>query len=43
MGGLWEAAVKSIKFHLARIAGEASLRNEELNTLLVQIEAIRDL
>ncbi|XP_018404424.1 PREDICTED: uncharacterized protein LOC108781050 [Cyphomyrmex costatus] len=40
MGGLWEAAVKSVKFHLARIAGEACLRHEELNTLLVQIEAI---
>ncbi|XP_018371751.1 PREDICTED: uncharacterized protein LOC108766752 [Trachymyrmex cornetzi] len=40
MGGLWEAAVKAVKFHLIRIAGEASLRHEELNTLLVQIEAI---
>lgn len=40
MDGLWEAAVKSAKFHLKRVADEASLRYEELYTLLVQIEAI---
>nr|XP_012232190.1 PREDICTED: uncharacterized protein LOC105677886 [Linepithema humile] len=40
MGGIWEAAVKSTKFHLRRIIGEASIRYEELLTLLVQVEAI---
>ncbi|KYN50043.1 hypothetical protein ALC62_00070, partial [Cyphomyrmex costatus] len=40
MGGLWEAAIKSTKFHLKRIIGEASLRYDELYTLLVQIEAV---
>ncbi|KAG7198908.1 hypothetical protein KM043_015726 [Ampulex compressa] len=39
-GGLWEAAVKSAKHHVRRVAGGASLRFEELYTLLVQIEAV---
>ncbi|XP_011879108.1 PREDICTED: uncharacterized protein LOC105568236 [Vollenhovia emeryi] len=40
MGGLWEAAIKSAKFHLKRIIGEASLKYQELNTVLIQIEAV---
>lgn len=40
MGGLWEAAVKSAKFHLKRITNEASLKYDELFTLLVQVEAV---
>lgn len=40
MGGIWEAAIKSTKFHLKRIIGEASLRYDELSTLLAQVEAI---
>ncbi|XP_011880968.1 PREDICTED: uncharacterized protein LOC105569255 [Vollenhovia emeryi] len=40
MGGLWEAAIKSAKFHLKRIVGEASLKYQELNTVLIQIEAV---
>jgi len=40
MGGIWEAAVKSIKFHLKRIIGEASLRYGKLSTLLAQVKAI---
>lgn len=40
MGGLWEAAVKSTKFHLKRVIGDASLYFEEMYTLLVRIEAI---
>lgn len=39
-GGLWEAGVKSTKFHLFRVLGYCNLTYEELNTVLVQIEAI---
>jgi len=39
-GGLWEAAVKSFKSHLYKSLGNATLTYEELNTLLVRIEAI---
>jgi len=38
-GGLWEAAVKSVKGHLRRILGNAMLIYEELFTVLVRIEA----
>lgn len=38
-GGLWEAGVKSIKFHLKRTMEDSTLTFEELNTLLIQIEA----
>ena len=39
-GGLWEAAVKSTKFHLRRIMGDRHLSLEEFSTLLCQIEAL---
>lgn len=39
-GGLWEAAVKSFKTYIKRIAGNATLKYEELYTLITQIEAI---
>ncbi|XP_076298044.1 uncharacterized protein LOC143217542 [Lasioglossum baleicum] len=39
MGGLWEAAVKSMKAHLRRVIGESTLTFEEMTTLLCRIEA----
>ncbi|XP_017462259.1 PREDICTED: uncharacterized protein LOC108355616 [Rhagoletis zephyria] len=39
VGGLWEAAVKSAKYHLVRILGEAFLTFEELCTVVAEVEA----
>lgn len=39
-GGLWEAAVKSAKFHLHRVLNNRSLTFEEFSTLLSRIEAV---
>jgi len=39
-GGLWEAAVKSMKFHLKRVLGTQILSQEEFTTVLVEIEAV---
>ncbi|XP_070156737.1 uncharacterized protein [Polyergus mexicanus] len=39
MGGLWEAGVKSCKYHLKRVMGSALFTFEELSTALIQIEA----
>lgn len=39
-GGIYEAAVKSMKFHLKRIIGQKVLTYERFLTLLHQIEAI---
>lgn len=38
-GGLWEAGVKSTKYHLKRVIGETTLTYEEMSTLLAMIEA----
>ncbi|XP_063989926.1 uncharacterized protein LOC135169119 [Diachasmimorpha longicaudata] len=38
-GGKWEAAVKSTKFHLKRVLGSSTFTYEELNSILIQIEA----
>lgn len=38
-GGLWEAGVKSTKFHLKRVIGDTTLTFEEMSTLLSQVEA----
>lgn len=40
MGGLWEAGVKSMKFHLRRSLGESILNYQEAKTVLAQIEAV---
>uniref|UniRef100_A0ABD2WYW1 Integrase catalytic domain-containing protein n=1 Tax=Trichogramma kaykai TaxID=54128 RepID=A0ABD2WYW1_9HYME len=39
-GGLWESGVKSVKYHLKRMVGDALFTFEEFSTLLAQIEAI---
>ncbi|XP_076760954.1 uncharacterized protein LOC143429305 [Xylocopa sonorina] len=39
-GGLWEAAVKSMKHHLRRVVGETLFTLEEFSTFVVQIEAV---
>ncbi|XP_063540322.1 uncharacterized protein LOC134749332 [Cydia strobilella] len=37
--GLWEAGIKSTKYHIKRVIGESTLTFEEMATLLSQIEA----
>lgn len=39
-GGLWEAAVKSFKYHLVRTTSDTTMAYDELETLCVEIEAI---
>ena len=39
-GGLWEAAVKSMKHHLRRVMGDSILNYEEMTTILFQIEQV---
>ncbi len=38
-GGLWEAAVKSAKYHLKRVIGAQKLDYEEFSTVLCQVES----
>ena len=38
-GGLWEAAVRSAKYHLKRIVGEQKLNFEEFSTVSAQVES----
>lgn len=39
MGGIWEAGVKSMKYHMKRILGNSTLTFEEMTTVCCQIEA----
>lgn len=39
-GGIWEAAVKSMKYHLYRVVGQQTLNSEEWQTLLAQVSAV---
>ncbi|XP_075148904.1 uncharacterized protein LOC142222573 [Haematobia irritans] len=39
-GGLWEAAVKTVKYHFYRVAGISILTFDEMRTLVYQISAI---
>jgi len=39
-GGLWEAGIKSMKFHLKRVIGTQVLTYEELETLCVRVEGM---
>lgn len=39
-GGIWESNIKNVKTHLYRVVGSQVLTYEELNTFLVQIEAL---
>jgi hypothetical protein len=38
-GGIYEAGIKSVKYHLKRIVGQSLLTNEEMYTVLTLIEA----
>ncbi|CAK1581562.1 unnamed protein product [Parnassius mnemosyne] len=38
--GIWEAGVKSAKFHIKRTIGNSHLKFEELTTLFAQVESI---
>ena len=38
-GGIWEAGVKSVKYHLKRVVKDSTLSFEELTTMATQVEA----
>jgi hypothetical protein len=39
-GGLWEAGVKSAKYHFRRVIGKTVLTYEQFNTVIVEVEGI---
>ncbi|GFU08738.1 uncharacterized protein TNCV_990951 [Trichonephila clavipes] len=40
MGDLWEAGIKSVKYHLKRVLGRSRLTYEEFETVIIQVEGI---
>ena len=38
-GSLWEAGIKSMKYHMRRVIGSACISFKEMSTILTQIEA----
>ncbi|GFT87540.1 integrase catalytic domain-containing protein [Trichonephila clavipes] len=38
MGGLWEAGIKSVKYHLKRALGRSRLTYEEFEKVIIQVE-----
>ncbi|GFU98866.1 integrase catalytic domain-containing protein [Trichonephila clavipes] len=40
MGGLWEAGIKSVKYHLKQALGRSRLTYEEFETVIIQAEGI---
>ena len=39
-GGFWERLVQSVKRCLKKTIGRTTLRNDELSTILVEVEAV---
>ncbi|GFT43604.1 uncharacterized protein TNCV_3362381 [Trichonephila clavipes] len=42
MGGLWEAVIKSVKYHLKRALGRSRLTYEEFETVIIQIKPLAE-
>ncbi|GFS67921.1 integrase catalytic domain-containing protein [Trichonephila clavipes] len=42
MGGLWEAGIKSVKYHLKRALGRSRLTYEEFETVIIQIKPLAE-
>ncbi|GFX78823.1 uncharacterized protein TNCV_1919561 [Trichonephila clavipes] len=42
MGGLWEAGIKSVKYHLKRALGRSRLIYEEFETVIIQIKPLAE-
>ncbi|GFT00452.1 RNA-directed DNA polymerase from mobile element jockey [Trichonephila clavipes] len=42
MGGLWEAGIKSVKYHLKRALGRSRLTYEEFETVIIQVKPLAE-
>ncbi|GFT69416.1 integrase catalytic domain-containing protein [Trichonephila clavipes] len=42
MGGLWEAGIKSVKYHFKRALGRSGLTYEEFETVIIQIKPLAE-